>query len=569
MRVTPLIAYGCLVGLLGCEGASDSVEPVVPPAPTATATSTSMPDPPPPAGGASGGPVTCEAPAPSLAPAALLTRAQYDNTVADLLGDTTTRPSSAFPPENQVDGFNNNIAAHQTNPLLVEKYLEAAEKLAAAAVGGALERVAPCSAGSDQRQCGRAFVRTFGQRAFRRPLTSVELQIFDGLFDRSFDASGYAFGVELVLTAMLQSPQFLYRVDTLPVAPTVETGAVALGPHELASRLSYFLLGSMPDPELFDAAARKQLATDAEITAQARRMLALPRAKEMVREFHHQWFQLDTLPGLTRVAGDVSSDALALGPDFLGSLDRFVDHVYWDVGNVSALLTSKTVFVSPRLAPLYGAAVPATDFAAVELGDRSGIMTQPALLALLAHPEQSAPVLRGVFVRKRLLCLDVPSPPPNANTTPPDPDPSATTRERFKQHTASAECSGCHQLFDGLGFGLEAYDQLGRYRTTENGLPLDTSGQVYGTGKPELEGPFNGAAELSARLASSRVVKDCIATTWYRYAVGRSLTESDSCSLEQARTAFERSAGDLRELLVAITLSDGFRYRAPVAEGSP
>src|SRR5688500_9458767 len=286
MRVTPLIAYVCLVGLLGCEGASDSADPVPPPPPTVTAPPTSMPDPPPVAGGgASGDPVMCESQVvPSLAPAALLTRAQYDNTVADLLGDTT-RPSSVFPPENQVDGFNNNIAAHQTNPLLVEKYLEAAEKLAAAGVGSALERIAPCSAGSDQRQCGQAFVRSFGQRAFRRPLTPVELQIFDGLFDRSFDASGYAFGVELVLTAMLQSPQFLYRVDTLPAVPTVETGAVALAPYELASRLSYFLLGSMPDPDLFDAAARKQLATDEEIAFQARRLLKLPRAKEMVREF--------------------------------------------------------------------------------------------------------------------------------------------------------------------------------------------------------------------------------------------------------------------------------------------
>jgi len=236
---------------------------------------------------------------------------------------------------------------------------------------------------------------------------------------------------------------------------------------------------------------------------------------------------------------------------------------------VSELFTSKTVFLSPRLAPLYGSAAPAADFAPVELADRAGILTQPALMALLAHSEQSAPVLRGVFVRQRLLCLDVPPPPPSVNTTPPDPDPTATTRERFRQHTASSECSGCHQLFDGLGFGLEGYDQLGRYRTSENGLALDTSGEVYGTNKAELDGAFNGAAELSARLSTSQTVKDCIATTWYRYAVGRSLTERDACSLDQTRSAFTSSAGDLRELLVAITLSDGFRYRAPLSQVSP
>lgn len=582
MRLSPLVALGSFVGLLGCTGADTGAagvplpgEPA--PAPTApqqpTAAPTMPPPPPevPPDAGGAGRGHACEAPGSPAAPAALLTRVQYDNTLADLLGDAS-RPASVFPPENQVDGFNNNVAAHRVNPLLVEKYLEAAEGVAARAVAGSLERIAPCDADADARECGRAFVRNFGERAFRRPLTAPELQIFDDLFERSYLASGFSFGVELVLTAILQSPQFLYRVDALTEAPTVETGAVALAPYELASRLSYFLVGSMPDDELFTAASKSQLVSDDQIAAQARRLLATPRAREMVREFHHQWLKLDALPSLTRLASDLGSMPVTVGADYVASLDRFIDHVYWDVGNLSALLTSKTVFISPALAPLLGVNAASAEWAAVELPDRAGILTQPGLLALLAHADQSAPVLRGVFVRQRLLCLDVPPPPPAANTTPPDPDPNATTRERFRQHTASPECSGCHRLFDGLGFGLEGYDQLGRYRTTENGLPLDTSGEVYGTGVEGLDGNFAGAAELSARLAGSQAVRDCMATTWYRYAVGRQLTESDACSLEQTRAAFADAAGDLRELMVAITLSDGFRYRAPNAremQGSP
>jgi hypothetical protein len=455
-----------------------------------------------------------------------LTRAEYDNTIEDLLGDTS-RPASAFPPENQVDGFKNNVAAHQASPLLVDKYIEAAESLVVARAEKGLDAVAACQA-PDERECGKSFVRTFGKSAFRRPLDPLEMQIFDGLFERGFTASGYEFGVQLVMTAMLQSPQFLYRTAAHSGIATPETGAVRLDDFEYATRLSYFLTGSTPDKELLDAATYNQLSSDILIETQVRRLLKTDRAKQMVREFHHQWLKLDSLPGLTRLASDLGDQAISLGPDLLGSIDRFVDYVYFESGKADELFSSKKVFLSPALAPLYGQSAPESGFAAVELPDRAGLLTQPALLTLLAHPNQTAPVLRGVFVRQRMMCLEVPPPPPGANTNPPDPDPSATTRERIRQHTEDVGCASCHQLFDGLGFGLEAYDQLGRFRTTENGLELDTSGNVFGSGALGIDGPFNGAAELSERLQSSEAVRDCLATTWYRYAMGRTLTEADS-----------------------------------------
>jgi len=512
-------------------------------------------------------PGVCEAAPKPPSPIALLTRTQYDNTVEDLLGDTT-RPSTTFPAENQVEGFRNNVYAHQASPLLVEMFQGAAESIAARAVSTRLDTLAPCAAGADAVACGRSFVRSFGMRAFRRPLLDDEAQIFDGLFERSLANEGYAGAVELVLTAMLQSPQFLYRIDSIGT-PTPETGAVAFGPYEMASRLSYFLTGSMPDAELFEAAAANRLATDEEIETQARRLIATPRARQMVREFHHQWLRLDNLPALMRTASELGAGSTELGRDWLASLDAFVDHVYWEAGNASALFTSKRVYVTPRLAVLYETSASANGLTAVELPDRAGLITQPALLALLAHPDQSAPVLRGVFVRERLMCLPVPPPPPTVNNMPPDPDPNATTRERFRVHTESDECRACHQLIDGVGFGLEAYDQLGRYRSEENGLPVDVSGEVFGTGDPELDGVYSGAGELAARLAGSRRVADCIATSWYQYAVGRTPAEADACSLAQVTAAFERSKGDLRELLVAVTLTDGFRYRAPLPEEAP
>lgn len=511
----------------------------------------------------------CTTPVGAPAPAALLTRAQYNAVVADLLGDTT-RPASSFPPENQVDGFNNNLNAHQASPLLVEKYLESAEKLAAAAVASRLDTLAPCQPEQNPLTCGKSFTQTFGHQAFRRQLSPIELQIFDGLFERSYAASGYAFAVEMVLNAMLQSPQFLYRFDTQLAPPTPETGAVPLAPHELAARMSFFLTGSIPDSELMRFTDSNLLQFDNDVAKQARRLLATDRAKEMVREFHHQWLKLDALPSLMRIGTDPENDqGMLVGPDLLGSLDRFIDQVYWGSGKIDDLFSSKTVFVSPALAPLYGASAPSSDFAAIELPDRAGLMTQPAILSLLAHPDQSAPVLRGVFVRQTLMCLEVPQPPPGANTTPPDPDLSGTTRDRFREHTEKADCSGCHSLFDGLGYTLESYDQLGRYRTTEKGLPIDNTGQILGSGTLGLDGPLANVQELSEKLRTSQAVRDCMATTWYRYAMGRALTQDDSCSVDEVKSAFNKSGGDLRELLVAITLSTGFRYRAAVTETGP
>jgi hypothetical protein len=344
---------------------------------------------------------------------------------------------------------------------------------------------------------------------------------------------------------------------------------VPLSPYEIASKLSYFLTGSMPDGDLFVAAESNQLGTDEQIATQARRLLQTQRAREQVRTFHQQWLGLDQLPTISRDVPEIGAGAQELGAQWLASLDRFIDHVYWEVGSASALFESKRVFLTPKLAALYGVPVNTSEpFTAADLADRSGLLTQPALLAMLAHSDQSAPVLRGVFVRERLMCLLVPPPPPTVNVVPPDPDPNATTRERFRVHTEKMECSGCHSMIDGIGFGFEAYDQHGRYRTTENGIPVDVSGQVLGTSDAQLDGAFQGTAELSARLGTSRRVRDCLATNWYRFAFGRIETVQDECSLNDVKDRFDRSGGDLDELLVAITQSVAFRFR-PALEASP
>jgi hypothetical protein len=508
-----------------------------------------------------GAPVDCSIAAPPPSPLALLTRTQYDNTVSDLLGDASN-PSKVFPPENQVEGFKNNAIANQASPLSVEKYLAAAETLSETAKGR-INDLAPCASDQDQAECGRNFVRNFGLKAFRRPLNDTEQKAFTDLFEAVRSRSGYDTAFELTLQALLQSPQFLYRADSL-AGPTEQTGAVALGPYELASRLSYFLTGSMPDATLFTAAAENRLASDSDVEREARRLLTTPRAHGVVREFHHQWFMMDALPSVLRAfPSGFGSDSAWVAKDWLESFDRFIDHVYWDSGSVSELFTSKRVYVNSRLARLYGVSGAGDDFIGSDLPDRAGVITQPALLALLAHTDQTAPVQRGVFVLERLMCTAVPPPPPTVKAVPPDPDPKATTRERFDVHTKDPACNGCHRLIDGVGFGFEAYDQLGRYRTTENGLPIDASGEVL-ISDAQLTGTFNGAQELAARLAASNRARDCVATNWYRFALGRLEGEADRCSLDDVKRRFADSNGDFRELLVAITRSLAFRYRPAI-----
>jgi hypothetical protein len=505
------------------------------------------------------------------APARLLTRLQYDNTVRDLLGDVSG-PSRDFPPENQMLGFDNNADAHQASPLAVEKYLLAAEALARTATEQGPDRFAPCASGAAEDDCGKAFILEFGRRAFRRPVTEEEAASFGRLFSNARQAQSYPAAVTTTIEAMLQSPQFLYRFDGY-AAPTPETGAIALGSWEMASRLSYFLWNTMPDAELFRAADAGELDTAARLEAQARRMLADPRARASVRDFHRQWLSLDRFQTLVRDSGNGELDASTLAAA-RASLEGFVDHAFWeDGGTFGALFSSNTVFVDDKLAPLFGlqAASAGAELAPVQItdGTRAGLLTQPALMALLAHPDQSSPIQRGVFVREQILCDPLQPAPPNVDQTPPDPDPNATTRERFAVHTQDRSCAGCHQEIDPIGFGFENYDQLGQFRSEEHGRAIDSSGAVVGLLDAELDGPFLTPIELSHRIANSARARDCLATHWYRYATGRAEGPDDTCSLDQVKTAFGAANGDLRQLLISIVLSDSFRYRAALALGSP
>jgi hypothetical protein len=500
----------------------------------------------------------------SPAPLRLLTRFEYDNTVRDLIGQDL-RLAQGFPPENRVGIFENDSQSHVVSPLLVQKYLGASEDIADAAMTDQ-ERIVPCDPVEvGEAECGRAFVYHFGGRAFRRPLTDPEASIFVGLFEGALERDGFDGAIKLVIQATLQSPQFLYRVEALEEDQPDAGEMQRVEGYEMASRLSYFIWSSMPDETLLDKAAQGQLTTRAQIEEQARRMIADGKATDTVKNFHRQWLSLESIGSLTKDQTEFEQYTNALKGDWVLSFEAFLDHLF--VGTeptVENLLTDPTVFLTPAMAEIHG--VELAEDALVEPwlapeGQRAGILTQPALMALLANPDQSSPIFRGIFVRERILCQEMPPPPANLEITPPDPAPNATTRERFAEHTANAQCAGCHVLIDPIGFGFEKYDALGRWREFENGLGIDATGEMTNVGKDPVEGPFDGAVELSEKMVDSPLVKECIAEQWWTYANGRLPGGFDVCALDELRADFGQGEGDLRELMVSIVLSDPFLYR--------
>ena len=500
---------------------------------------------------------TVAAPVVVAAPAPLrrLTNEEYNNTVRDLLGDAT-RPADAFPPDEVVGGFENNTIAPVTQAL-VERYMGAAEALAATATSH-VDKLAPCPAGEAREACAGAFLDVFGRLAFRRPLDEGERRTLLGIYIDKEKRSGHARAIQLVLESMLQSPSFLYRVE--PIEEGVSRTRALTG-YEIATRLSYFIWASTPDAELLDAAAAGRLASASDVGTAARRLLRDRRAVDGIRSFHRQWLGLRELETESKDAAIYPSFTPELKAAMVEETLRFSAHAVLEGGDVvSSLLTSKRSFVSAPLAKLYGVPAPAGEGALVDLPplERSGLLTHASVMTVLAKAEQTSPIFRGKFVREKLLCQPIPPPPPSAVIAAPKADPKRTKKEQFAGHRTNPGCAACHQQMDPIGFGFEHYDALGTWRAVDGAFPVDAVGVLSGT--DDADGPFDGAVALGARLSASKQVRRCIATQWFRAALGRTERAEDAASLEQAYQAFSSSGFDVRDLIVAITTGDAFRH---------
>ncbi|MGZ3474233.1 MAG: DUF1592 domain-containing protein [Polyangiales bacterium] len=481
---------------------------------------------------------------PGRSPIRRMTRIEFDNTVHDLLGDTR-KLGSAFVPEEEMLGFDNNADALTMSNLLAEQVMDAAEALSTDALTR-LDTIAPkCDTTAEgDDACAKKFIASFGKRAWRRPLEADEsAELFD-LYTKGKGPTGtYGDGISLVIQRLIQSPFFLYRVEK-GVPGTEQDGAIRLTGHETATRLSYFLWSTMPDDALLADADAGKLDTKEGLAEAARRLLKDPRAKAAVANFHAQWLEL---PKLASIAKDP-----AMFPDFDASIR-------------DALRKETETFVDAKVAGFYGMDAPTTSgFVKVPLdpSKRAGILTQGSILAIKAKSNQSSPIHRGKFVREKLLCQMLPPPPADLVIVPPDLDPKLSTRDRFAAHDKNPACSGCHHLMDPIGLGFEHFDAIGKWRDTEGPIPIDATGQILDS--QDVDGKFDGARELSQKLATSQQVQSCVVTQWFRFAYGRGEQEDDACSLQTVNQLFQASGGDMRELLVALTQTDAFRYRTIV-----
>jgi hypothetical protein len=488
-----------------------------------------------------------------------LTRLEYNNTVRDLLGDTSA-PADAFAIDERIGHFDtNNLAPVGT--LAVEAYMGAASELAATAVEDIDALVGCDPAVEGEAVCVEVFIEDFGRRAFRRPLTEGEREALHLLYD-SEAGEGFAAGIELVLQAVLQSPHFLYRPE-FGVEDDAGGDVLRLSGWEVATRLSYFLWATTPDDELLDAAASGELDGLDGVMEHAERMLDDPRFEDAVTSFSHQWLGTEALGHFAKDA-DMFPEFEGLRGSFEDETSAFMRAAFANPdADLRELLTADYTYGDAALAEFYGVEFPLGEgeVARLELDpeQRAGIVTQAGVLAVHANENQTSPIQRGVFVRERLLCQSIPPPPPDVNDVPPDPDPNSTARERFEQHTEDPACSGCHVLLDPIGFGFEAYDAIGRHRTMDAGLPVDESGELVAT--RDIDGTFDGAVELAQRLAGSEEVSDCFASLWVEYGIGRSRQDADACSVDAVTEHFAASDGNLRALLLGVVASDAFRFK--------
>jgi hypothetical protein len=501
-----------------------------------------------------------------------LTHAQYDNTVRDLLSDFS-RPALRFPPEDYVDGFKNQLTAQGMPPLLVETYSTSAEKLATNAFRvGDINGLIPCkpSSAADEK-CRDEFIRKVGLRAFRRPLEPGEVQRYASVFSAQVARTRkFVEGARVVVEAMLQSPNFLFHVEAGPDGRSVD--------YDIASRLSYMLWNTMPDAELFAAAARGELRKPEGREAAARRMLTDAKGRQALDEFFDEWLRFDRVINAVKGRG-FAEFTPELGVAMAEETKSLLHDLVWNDKNFMEALTAQYSFLTDDLAAVYGLPVPKGEFDKVQFPAdvrRAGILGQGSFLASTAGPVSTSPTARGIFIRERLLCQHIPPPPPGVNTTLPDPKEGAvhTRRDLMTEHVSNPTCASCHRLMDPIGFGLENFDAIGRWRDQESvqlpgagggggrggkqvKLPINTQGEIAGL----PNSTFSDAKQLGAILAESPVCQKCIVRQMFRYSYGRLETSADEPTIDSLFAKFKESGFRFKTLMTALVQSPEFLRR--------
>lgn len=514
--------------------------------------------------GISSSPVVCNKGAvPGEAPIRRLSNAEYQNTIADLFGDEAlaTEVSTLLPSTTISLGFHNGAKFLQVSQSVATAFMDSAEKIAETV---SVKPFSTCDA-SEGKACATKLIAELGLKIYRRPLSPEEVTAYETQYDKGEAEGGFQSGMNWVIFTMLESPYFLYRVEFGQAA----SGNTITRPshYEMASRLSYLLWQSMPDDELFQAAADGKLGTKEEVANQARRMVQDPKAKR-VRLFFEEWLDLDTVPSMQRDDATFPEWNAELGNDFVQETRAFIDSVLWEgTGDFHELMTAEYSFLNANLADHYGVSGPTgAEFVKVQMPGRAGLLTQGGVVAAHDRTNRTAIVNRGLKIRTDVLCQTIGPPPNDVIPKLEEPTADATQAERLAEHRKNPACAQCHDLTDPVGVSFEGFDALGRSRTKDEwGVPVITQSEITKIDGTNL--PVANAQELAEVLANSKEVRECFTTQTFRFFYGRAEADADGCSQKQLNDAFAKSSYSVTELLVALTQTDAFLYRPTVVPG--
>ena len=395
----------------------------------------------------------------------------------------------------------------------------------------------------------KEFAKTFAERAFRRPLSDDQKKLIEKQFDPS---RGTDVSIKRVVLIVLKSPLFLYR----------EVGGQG-DAFDTASRLSFGLWDSIPDAELHEAATQGRLKTREQVLAQATRMLDSPRAKPKVRQFFHHWLNVEQAGELGKDAKRFAGFDPQVVADLRTSLDQFVGDIVWGKSpEFKRLLSGDEIPLNGRLAKLYGAELPAdAKFTAVKLdpGQRSGVLTHPYILANFAYTSESSPIHRGVFLTRGVLGLSLRPPPEAVAPLLADLHPSLNTRERVSLQTKAQNCMTCHGIINPLGFTLEKFDAIGRYRTQDNTKVVDDTGSYLARDGQAIT--LKGPVELGKYLANSPEVHAAFAVQVFHHVAQQPIRAYGPTAHADLTKKFTDGGFDVRKLFAeaAVTMAS----RAP------
>ncbi|RYZ90817.1 MAG: DUF1592 domain-containing protein [Proteobacteria bacterium] len=479
----------------------------------------------------------------------LLTADEYQNTVTDVLSVTTDYRSSLFKPA-EVNGFNNNADVGTVSDSRLDLYMIAAQKIADE-IKPKLPNLVSCTE-NERIVCAEKVINNLAPALWRRPLSNTEKTELLDFYSKSDSPSD---SMTLLLMRLLTSTNFLYRSEI-----GSENG---LTEYELASALSYFFWGTVPDKALRELADNKSLSKSSILEREANRLLADKRSSYFLNSFSGSWLGYKRLPEVEKDQAkfpEYNSKTAALMVNEAN--DTFEYLVRKTESKFQSLLTNDFSIAPSELASFYKAeSVTIGSDRAVSFSKepRRGVYSLGAVLTALAPYGQTNPFRTGGFLMSRLLC-DEPTPTPDGLIVAlPQPKPDATGRELAEAHSENPACKGCHVKIDGLGFAFETFNAVGVYRSSENGKNIDPSGKLIGVdGKDEV---FEGVDGLSALLADSRQAKRCFTLQLYRYAHGHLERSEDVCSVREISNSLESQNLSLTQLIIKVITHTSFTKR--------